>query len=256
VTATAGEQIYFGQELEALGVEGFDEGDELPEEYRQLVTNIVLVQADIESELVFESSVMRTHIMSAPTPRARVQMARFYAEEINHGYIFWEMARGLGVELTADYFRAARRKRQEGFSKVGEVESWPEMAILNTLTDRNGVFVFRDMVDCSYRPWQRVARQVLSDEIGHAALGYRNLTGVVNDPGGRELAQRYLDKWYPLTLDMFGRSDSVRQWRYIAWGIRRSDNESVRRAFVAEVDPLLRGLGLEPPPYEQGRRFL
>ncbi|MDQ1566650.1 MAG: hypothetical protein QOF96_1530, partial [Actinomycetota bacterium] len=48
------EGVWFGSELEALGVTGYEEGDELPEEYRELITQVVMVQADLESELVFD----------------------------------------------------------------------------------------------------------------------------------------------------------------------------------------------------------
>ena len=48
------EGVWFGSELEALGASGYDEGDDLPEEYRELITQVVMVQADLESELVFD----------------------------------------------------------------------------------------------------------------------------------------------------------------------------------------------------------
>ena len=53
-----------------------------------------------------------------------------------------------------------------------------------------------------------------------------------------------------------GRSGSARQWRYVAWGIKRSGNEELRQRFVAEINPLLTQLGLEPPDYLYNRHFL
>jgi ring-1,2-phenylacetyl-CoA epoxidase subunit PaaA len=255
-TIEAPEGLHYRCELEARGVEEYDEGNELPEEYRQLIVQVVMVQADLESELMFDSSLMQNHIMAAPDARSRMRMAKFFAEEINHGYTFWSIAKGLGVELTARYFKEAKRKRQEVFEHIGHVESWTELAVINTLTDRNGVFVFRDMEECSYRPWAKVSASVLRDEVGHTALGYNNLRELVLNQGQLAEAQRYLDKWYPMTLDMFGRSESTRQWRYIAWGIKRSPNEELRQQFVAEVNPLLEQLGLDPPDYTTNRHFL
>jgi 1,2-phenylacetyl-CoA epoxidase catalytic subunit len=55
---------------------------------------------------------------------------------------------------------------------------------------------------------------------------------------------------------MFGRSGSARQWRYVAWGIKRSGNEELRRRYVLEINPLLTQLGLEPPDYLFNRHFL
>ncbi|MDQ1506269.1 MAG: hypothetical protein QOD57_3996, partial [Actinomycetota bacterium] len=56
------EGVWFASELEALGVTGYEEGDELPDEYRELITQVVMVQADLESELVFDSSLLRHNI--------------------------------------------------------------------------------------------------------------------------------------------------------------------------------------------------
>jgi 1,2-phenylacetyl-CoA epoxidase catalytic subunit len=247
--------IWFGSELERLGVDGYDEGDEMPDEYRTLIVQVVMVQADLESELCFDSQFLRGHLLAAPDPRSRMRMAKFFAEEVDHGYTFWRIAKGLGVELTARYFREAKRKRQEAFQHIGQVQNWTELAIVNTLTDRMGVFVFKDMVDCSYRPWAQVSQSVAKDEVGHCALGYANLRAEVR-AGRKADCQRQLEKWYPLALDMFGRSDSARQWRYVAWGIKRSGNEALRRAYVDEVHPLLEDLGLDIPEYTWNRHFL
>jgi ring-1,2-phenylacetyl-CoA epoxidase subunit PaaA len=259
-TAAAGihppEGISFGCELERLGVKGFDEGDDMPAEFRDLIIQVVMVQADLESELVFDSTFMRKHILTAPDPRSRMRMAKFFAEEVKHGYTFWRIAKGLGVELTARYFREAKRKRQEAFDHIGSVEDWTELAIVNTLTDRMGVFVFKDMEDCTYRPWAAVSSWVARDEVGHTSLGYANLRDQIINHGELERAQQHLEKWYPMALDMFGRSDSSRQWRYVAWGIKRSGNEELRLRYVEEVNPLLEQLGLDVPDYLFNRHFV
>jgi ring-1,2-phenylacetyl-CoA epoxidase subunit PaaA len=246
--------VWYRSELQSAGVNAFDEGDELPPEFRQLIVQVVSVQADLESELVFDSSYFRNFMLAAPTPRSRMRMAKFYSEEVNHGYTFWEIAKGLGVEFSARYFREAKRIRQEAFTKVDDVRDWLELGIVNTLTDRMGVFVFKDMITCSYLPWARVSARIAKDEAGHAALGVANLRDGIA-LGGLEQAQQYLEKWYPLALDMFGRSVSARQWRYIAWGIKRSPNEALRQAWVREVNPILEDLGLRVPSYDCNRKF-
>jgi ring-1,2-phenylacetyl-CoA epoxidase subunit PaaA len=247
--------VWYRSELLCRGVTAYDEGEDLPEEFRRLIVQVVSVQADLESELVFDSSYFRNFMLAAPTPRSRMRMAKFYAEEVNHGYTFWQIAKGLGIEFSARYFREAKRIRQEAFKKVEDVRSWVELGIVNTLTDRMGVFVFNDMVDSSYLPWARVSARIAKDEAGHAALGTANLRDSIA-AGATEEAQMYLQKWYPLALDMFGRSDSARQWRYIAWGIKRSPNEALRQAWVREVTPILENLGLRVPAYEHDRKFL
>lgn len=249
------EGVYFRCELDQLGVDGYDEGDELPDEFRTLITQIVTVQVDLESELVFDSAFFRNYMLAASDPKGRMRMAKFYAEEVSHGYTFWKIAKGLGMEFSARYFKEAKRKRQEAFNYAAAVEDWTELAVVNTLTDRMGVFVFYDMAECAYRPWAEVSARIARDEAGHCALGFANLREEVRQ-GKRDKAQAYLDKWYPLSLDMFGRTESSRQWRYVAWGIKKSPNEGLRQAWKAEVDPLLETLGLDVPDYYYNRKFL
>src|SRR5438270_712449 len=73
---------------------------------------------------------------------------------------------------------------------------------------------------------------------------------------GKTFAQSKLEKWYPAGLDMFGKSDSTRQYDYIRWGLRRRSNAEMRQAFQDEVDALLRSIGLTPPDPLANRRFL
>ncbi len=238
--------------LEERGVEYYERGDELPDEYRELLLQMVRVQVDVEGVLLFKDW-MRPFLDLAPTPFDRMRITRLYAEEIVHGYTFWKMYRDLGVEVgLADFQEETKAQYVFGYA----VESWLDLALLNTLADRMGVFVFQDALDCSYMPWKRVAQQVYKDERGHCSLGFMNLKKLCQDDNAREAAQEALYKWWPATIDMFGRSDSERQWQYVEWGLKEKGNEELRQEYVTEAVPLLRSLGLEPPPYFYNRRFV
>lgn len=241
--------------LHELGVESLDSKDELPSEYAELIREVVRVQCDVESVLMFED-LLRPLLDLAPTPLDKMRMAKLHAEEFYHGYTFWKIYRELDRELTWEDFFGDGQTRKAQYVFSYSFDSWVDIAILNTLTDRMGAFVFNDMVDCSYLPWRRVSQAVAKDEVGHCSLGYMNLKKVCEDPVQREEAQQLLYKWYPAALDMFGRSDSERQWEYIAWGMKRSPNEVLRQAWLAEVNPLLEAVGLEPPDAMYNRRFV
>lgn len=64
------------------------------------------------------------------------------------------------------------------------------------------------------------------------------------------------DKWYIIGLDMFGKSDSWRDDRYLEWGLKRRTNAQARAQYMAEVNPLIEKLGLQLPDPLQGRKFL
>jgi ring-1,2-phenylacetyl-CoA epoxidase subunit PaaA len=248
---TRPEGVTYRRELDDLGRDHYGAGDELPDEYRELLLQLVRVQVDVEGVLLFKD-FFRPYIDLAPTPADRMRITRLYSEEIVHGYTFWKMYRDLGVETTiADFEDTSKAQYIFGYS----IETWLDLALLNTLSDRMGVFVFRDTLECSYQPWARISHQVYKDERGHCSLGFMNLSKICGTDDGREAAQEGLYKWWPATLDMFGRSGSERQWRYVEWGLKENGNEELRQEYVAEMVPILRSIGLEPPPYLYNRRF-
>ena len=87
-------------------------------------------------------------------------------------------------------------------------------------------------------------------------MGYVHLRAICETPAGKADAQRLLAKWYPVALDMFGRSDSKREEAYLRWGLKKLGNEEMRQAYIREVRPLLEGLGLKVPDEKFNRKFL
>jgi ring-1,2-phenylacetyl-CoA epoxidase subunit PaaA len=62
--------------------------------------------------------------------------------------------------------------------------------------------------------------------------------------------------WWPMTLDMFGRTDSTRNKRYRAWGLKKHTNGQLREAFIEDTVPQIEALGLDVPDHLENRRFL
>ncbi len=227
--------------------------DPLPEEYRQLLYKVLKVAADTETSLLFpETDWLKGIIDLAPTPEDRIRIAHLYWEELNHGWLFYKIWQDLGVTPTAADYRGTR----EVYFAETPLETWMDVVLMNCLTDRVGLYQYRNMADCSYLPLARVIPKIEKDEVGHAALGYEGLKRLCQRPESKAHAQRLLAKWYPVALDMFGRSDSKRESAYIVWGLKKHRNEELRHAYVREVRPLLEGLGLEAPEERLNRKFL
>ena len=72
---------------------------------------------------------------------------------------------------------------------------------------------------------------------------------------GPDDVQRAIDKWYPRSLDTFGKSDSRFSDLAVAYGIRRWGNAELRRMYKEDVDGQIRGLGLTVPPEDRDRRI-
>ncbi len=234
-------------------VKQFEAGDPLPDEYRQLLSKVLKVAADTETSLLFpETDWLKGIIDLAPTPEDRIRITRLYWEELNHGWFFYKIWEGLGVTPTADDYRGTR----EVYFAATQLENWAAVALMNCLTDRVGLYQYRNMDGCSYLPLARIVPKIAKDEVGHAGLGYQNLKTLCETAEGKADAQRLLVKWYPVALDMFGRSESKREGAYKQWGLKKSGNEELRQAYLREVRPLLEGLGLEVPDERLNRKFL
>ena len=55
---------------------------------------------------------------------------------------------------------------------------------------------------------------------------------------------------------MFGKSESWRAERYRFWGLKRRSNDDARQQYLAQVNPLIEGMGLQVPDPLKGRKYL
>lgn len=101
-----------------------------------------------------------------------------------------------------------------------------------------------------------MAPAIVRDETGHGNAGFHNLQKICRTPEGRADVQQLLPQWYATALDMFGRSDSRRSLRYVELGLKRRTNAEARQAFIQEVEPLIRKLGLDVPDVTSLRKYL
>lgn len=238
---------------EQQGRKHYEATDQMPDEYRELLLHVLRIGADIESSLLFPETDYLKHVIDfAPTPEDRVRIADLYLQELQHGYIFYQLLRELGITVRREDFQGQRKL---DFANT-PIESWLDMAMMNCVADRVGLYQYRQMLDSSYMPLTRVAPKIEKDEVGHAYLGYTTIKRACQTPEGKAEAQRLLNKWYPIALDMFGSPRSKREEAYIKWGLKKYRNEELRQMYLQEVNPLLEGLGLEIPDPTANRRFV
>jgi len=238
----------------SLATKPYEATDPMPGEYRDLLIRLLMIQADTETRILFDDWPHYARFPEfAPTPEDRMVTISYLREEAGHGYMAYKLLADLGVHLTAKDFEGKKH-----FLYVFDElpESWTELALFNCLADRAGRYQAEEWIDCSYAPLARVAPGVVKDETGHGNLGYQNLKRICQTAEGRAEAERLLPKWYAIALDMFGRRDSKRDERYRELGLKRRSNEEARQVFIAEVTPLLEGLGFTLPDPTTGRRYL
>ena len=246
----------------------FEAGDELPAEYKKLLSTLFFHHAEVLTPSLAYERFIR-HLVDvgmemAPDAEAKLRLANFYAEEIRHGYLFAKLYAGIDPGLPDQILTASGLAAglELGGAEAGPfaqaIEDWIDLSLFNFLIDGEGCWQISEWVTSSYAPLARIAGQVSRDERGHSNMGYLHLKRAVqNDAGAHRVAQeRLYDKWFPVALDTFGRSESKRNLAYRRWSLKCRSNEDLRQSFVAVVGPMLERLGFELPPPEHNRHFL
>lgn len=230
----------------------FDEGDAVPDEYRDLLLKMLRHEGERAGNKSF-LGLMGTCLEVAELfypPAMRLLKAEYLAEELKHAIMFHRIAVGLQPDF------ALRDVPYAHYSFHLPRESWADDAYFHFFVDLNGAFHTRDWRESSYVPLAKIAATIERDELGHSEMGYYFLQEICGDGQGRALAQRLLEKWYPAALDMFGRSDSPNVPKFIRWGLKSVGNAEIREAYKTYVDGKLAALGLDIPDERKNRRFL
>ena len=225
----------------------------MPREYQELLTRVLTIQADCEigGPRVYGAR----WLLDAPTADDMHRLARIVGEEIDH----FRKINGLLIEIRRDGAALLHKSNSERFLdafKVTDVPTWAGVAVFCFLVDRVGKYQVDEFVDSTYVPLNEAIPGIITEEIGHVSYGQTKVKELCGDEKGREEVQQALNRWYPLALDMFGRSESRRSERYLEWGIKQRTNAEARMAYIEEVNPLIAEIGLDVPDEKKGRLYL
>lgn len=225
----------------------------MPPEYRELLTRVLTIQADCEiggPHVYGERWLLR-----APTADDMHRLSRIIGEEIDHFRRINRLLKEIHTDGAPLLWKDNSERYLDAF-KVTDVPTWGDVAAFCFLIDRVGRYQVEEFIDSTYLPLSEILPGIISEEIGHIAYGYTKMKELCNDGKGRGEAQAALNRWYPMALDMFGRSESRRSERYIEWGLKRRTNAEARRTYAEEVNPLIVKLGLDVPDERKGRKYL
>lgn len=230
-----------------------DEMAKMPDEYRDLVN-----PAPDDPGRLRDRRAPRygpRWFLNAPTADDMFRLTHIIAEELDHFRGMHRLLNELGVDRS-DLLRRSNGERALEAFRVTEVPSWADVAAFCCLVDRVGRYQIEEMVGSSFQPLDGVLPQIMREEIGHVGFGAARLAQLAADPETKASAQAAVDRWYPKALDMFGRSGSWRAERFIEWGLKHRLNEEARNAYIAEVSPVLQGMGLIVPAENFDRHYL
>ena len=242
-----------GQKIETL--------EEMSDEYRGHLTNLMMMQADSELAGAFGYVPW---ITKSPDIKETLQVAQIVKDEVRHARVMYRLLEGVGVDVDKYYkdhnfnlrvdendigtLRAADDKRVNIF--YYPIETWYDFIMFNFCMDRGAGHQLEDSLDCSYKPWCDGMEGIFKEEAMHMAHGDQWTEKLSSDDKTHDKLQAALDKWYPRTMNIFGRKDSPKNKIYRKLGLKKRDNDEVRQAFAKDVAGLCKKFHLRVPDWK------
>lgn len=231
------------------------------EEYREALINLLMQEAD--SELAGALGYVPC-IQMAPSIEEYLAVSMIVKDEFRHARVCYKLLEHLGVDVDArvasfDFTlrvddddlgtaRAGADKRVNIF--YYPIKDWFDFIAFNVCMDRGAGHQLEDVLVSSYRPWARVMEGIFKEEMFHIAHGDNWLRRLAKNPETKPKMQAALDRWFPRTMNIFGRANSPKNRLYRQLGLKVRDNQDVREAFAAEVGRLVQEAGLRLPEWQ------
>ncbi|MBI4064035.1 MAG: phenylacetate-CoA oxygenase subunit PaaI [Elusimicrobia bacterium] len=235
--------------------------DEMSQEYKEHLVHLMTMQAD--SELAGAYGYV-PWIMKSPSIQETLTVSQIVKDEVRHGRVMYRLLEGLGFPVQ-DYYeshnfnlrvneedigtqRAADDKRVNIF--YYPIDTWYDFIMFNFCMDRGAGHQLEDAKDCSYKPWCDVMEGIFKEEAMHMAHGDFWVKKLAGDKATHDEAQEALNRWYPRTMNIFGRQNSPKNKIYRKLGLKKRDNEEVRQTFALEVKQRCQEFGLAVPDWK------
>lgn len=200
---------------------------------RDALLNLIVYQGDTEFASVEQQ---RRLFENAPTEHDRKSLCRVVTEEMRHG---WQMC-----HLLMNYFgysgrveaqkmlerRAFEQKRLLGAFNQ-DVNHWLDFFTYTDFVDRDGKYQLTMLSYSGFAPLAQSMVPMLKEESFHLGTGQDGIKRIVQ-AGVIPMAmiQKFVNKWIPVSLDLFGvdRSSSA-HWFYV-WGLKGRYDEPTAKA--------------------------
>jgi ring-1,2-phenylacetyl-CoA epoxidase subunit PaaA len=226
---------------------------EMPEGYQQLVIRMILVH--IEGELTGADDYAGVFYKMAPNAYEKMICCQRAAEEVDHYMRGAVLLEEIGVDPSFMLKQQVNERTYFPSQMFRNINTWIERGFASLLGETAVLELMEELADCSYRPLANIFPDIIRDEKIHVAHGYRIVRDACRNPQGLVEAQETLNRYWPMVLDLFGRSESRRSHQFRQWGLRKTSNEELRQAFIVGMQPRLEKLGLKTPPNDLNRQF-
>lgn len=225
----------------------------MPREYQE--TLVHQMAANGEGELTAGDTYIDSFYPLAPDADERYICAQFAMEEVDHYRRFAQLLRDIDVDIS-DVVNLPKGQRRyfPSDSMTVTFMCWEERAAFSFLCELEGHYQIKEMVTSSYGPLATMAPTILKEEAGHFGHGVTLMRRAAAQRESMARAQAALERFYPLALDMFGRSESRRSEQAVRWGLRKHTNGELRDLYKKEIAGHITRLGYRVPEDDPSRR--
>lgn len=237
------------QLLERLNEDRLVEGiEQMSPKYLEGMKRILTVSADTE---LISAPAYYLAAQDAPSTNAYISAMSIIQDELGHAHIAYRMLEDLGVSKEQLVYGRKPEEFKYPYAFDVPLETWPELAVANTLYDRAGFVLLGDVFKHgSYGPWKRALAKVDKEENFHLRHGETWMRKINAQPGGHEKLQEAVDWMFPLTVEWFGLPDELkRHTEQIEYGFKGSTNDQLRQIWMSTGVPFLKSLDLDVPAH-------
>jgi benzoyl-CoA 2,3-dioxygenase component B len=232
---------------------------------RDALQNLIIYQGDTEFASVEQQ---RRLFETAPTEYDRQALCRVVTEEMRHGYQMCYLLVqhfGYGGRIEAQKMlerRAFEQKRLLGAFNQN-VDNWLDFYTYTDFVDRDGKFQLTMLSYSGFAPLAQSMIPMLKEESFHLGTGQDGIKRVVRaGVVPISLVQKYINKWLPVSYDLFGVDQSNSAHWFYVWGLKgRFDeptapqpadlghlNEHNRYLYYLECQKLIEQINKNLPP--------
>jgi ring-1,2-phenylacetyl-CoA epoxidase subunit PaaA len=232
---------------EFIGAGGIVEaGDDMPGRYRTEVFRFIEMHANSE---LFGGLCEHYWVSRAPGVHRKLAFLAKTQDEIGHAHLLYMVAADLGMKdretMLEDLF-SGRSKFHNVFHY--KTHTWADQIVIAYLVDAAALTTQQAVLkNCSYGPYRRVLRRIVSEEGFHMRHGEEMLITLADGTETqRTMFQSALDRWWEPVMHFFGPPTKDGDL-LIRWQIKSETNEALRDKFVQKFVPMLHNYGFRIP---------
>lgn len=249
------EKLQKGESIETV--------DEMGDEYYVSLTGLMLQQTDSELAGAFGCVPW---IVKAPNTEEKLAVANIVKDEVRHARSMYRLLADIGIDAEShvamhDYTHEAdfnsddpglERAVDNGRVHVSyyKIDTWTDLILFQFCMDRGAGHQLEDVRKSSYGPWRREVERIFKEEAMHVSHGDFWVRKLAFDHSAKAGVQEALNRWYPMAMSIFGRSNNEGNALHRKYGLKARDNDEVRKGFVDEVRLRCSECGLKLPDWK------